>query len=277
MSYKLDHMGRLIGPDGNPVADSTGAPIKVDGAVDQELMNRKMGELRTTLSSAADKARMELIAEHEAKLAKLEPTSQEAEELRAQVTKLEGELHSRETLEKQRLEAAKSASAAETAEWRKRAELREKALKQTMLRAACAEAAVQQAATFNNPEDLYLFVRDNVEWTEATNEAGVPTGQFTYAISMQVMDPELKKLVPKKVNAQEAAIALAQQRPYLVKGTGASGFGGGSPGRPGEGNGKSDQLREDASPRDRLVAGFNDPANQGREISSSGTRRLKPA
>lgn len=258
---KIDPQGRLLNDDGSLFLDpSTGQPVKVHGAVPQEIFDQKLGERLAREREAADSARAQLISELEKKIqAGVSP--ERAKELQSEIDRLTTELQTAGAREKRTREAAEAASRAAEA----RAELYRQQYRDAQLRSALTAAAA--ATRFRNPTDLVNNVAAAVQWEEVPDSTGRPVSKFK--IVMPFTDPDTGRVYDKEFTPEQAAAEIARRFPHYVDDPGKRGSTADVPVAPGPPTrGGSDAQRgAKLSPHEAMVAALNDPGTVGKSFS----------
>jgi hypothetical protein len=246
---KLSDDGHIIGDDGEPLVDSSGKKIKLEGVVTQDTLDKTLSAKLKSEREKFDKQRQDLIESYEKQL-KSASSPQEAEELRKKIAHLEEENLSKDQAAAKQVQRARSEAEVEVQKALKSAAEWENRYKSTRIDTDLVQAASKHG--FVDPADAVLNLKAIASWEQITGEDGKPTGEWKYSFPMEVTEGD-KKLV-KNLDAEKATAILAEKKPHLIASKAKGGFSRTSPSTPG-GNNAPDLSKLPASERLRAAMG----------------------
>lgn len=250
MPFKLGEDGHIISDDGEPLVDSSGKKIKLEGVVSQEKLEATLTAKLKSEREKFDKQRQELIDQYEKQL-KSASSPQEAEELRKKIAHLEEENLSKDQAAAKQVQRARAEAEAEVEKHKKAAAEWEDRFKSLRIETDLVQAASKHG--FVDPADAVLNLKAVAVWEQETGDDGKPTGKWKYAFPLEVTEGEKK--VVKNLDAEKATEILAEKKPHLVASKSKGGFARTSPSTPGGGNGGPDLSK--LPPEERLRVAMN--------------------
>ena len=251
MAYTTDSQGYLLDDvTGERVKDASGNEIKVEGVMTQKVFEDQLNKRLGREKDAHKKAIEELIKKHEQQLANT-TSKEDAENLRAEITKLENQVLSSEEIAAKRATEARSEQEIETKKYQELADNRLNMYKQERFKNTLTALAV--GAGFKDPADAVAYLKPNSFWEENTDEEGKKTGELSLKFRVNVVEKEGEDPVERVVGADKAISVLATDKPYLLRSKEPRGSGTHHGGEPGKTN---QDFEDGTNARTRMAAGY---------------------